>query len=680
MNAVRTTLGVLCIAVIAVCVALIGIRLAGNARLADLTEHNLYVLSDGTKAVLGKLNQPVTLKLYYSRTAALKGTENIRYFNNYYRYVRALLEEYVRLSGGQLRLEVIDPRPFTNEEQAAMEYGVKLLPITEDESFAFGLVAATELGKHKVIDLFQPERQELVEYDVTKVIAELMQRDRLAVGVLSSMPVAGEELSPYLVQMMQMQGQTPPAPWVVVQHLRQAYDIKPVEVKDGRLSQDVDFLLVVHPKEFDRQALFAIDQHVMAGGQLLVFVDPYCYADQPPSDPRNPYASMARHDPTSQLNMLLERWGVSMEAGQIAADRALGMSPGQQGNRMAARLPTLMMLTGQAPFNRTHPITRGLDQVKLFMAGVLRRTEPVGTTIEPLLQTTAPGATWRPGNPYELRSPDGEAIGRQLVETAEPVMLACIITGPMTTNFPNGLLLADSGEDADDPAGEAQAPTTDPATRPADGEPATRADTQPAPKTRRVEAIPTAAEGARVIVVADVDVISDMLAYQPTMFGMAQWGGNAPFVLNALDYLAGSGDLIAIRTRGQFARPFDRVDRIEELAARNTQDKVQEVQQRIAEYQAKLSQLGGGATPENMFLIENQAVQARRALEAELQAANRELRMLQVQRRQEVEQLGQRCQTLNMVAAPGALLLIAIVLAVIRYARARRYAARRVEP
>jgi ABC-type uncharacterized transport system involved in gliding motility auxiliary subunit len=659
--------GVVCIAIIAICTTLIAMKLVGNARVADLTQYKLYELSGGTRSILAKLNQPVKLRFYYASTAALKGPEDIRYFNNYANYVRSLLEEYVRLSHGRLKLEVIDPRPFSREEEEAQEYGLKRLPITQEEGFIFGLVASTELGKHKQIEFFQPERQELVEYDVSRTISDLMQCEKKTVGVIAGLPVAGEEMSPYLIQMLQMQGQNPPQPWTVITHLRQSYDVKVVQAKEGKLTEKVDYLMVIQPKELEPQTLFAIDQFVMGGGQLAVFEDPFCYADVPDRR-QNPYAT---GDASSSLNMLTAKWGVMMEEGKIAADRALGMSPGMQGNRPAAPLPTLLELRGKDVFNRNNPITRDLDSVHLFAAGALRKTGEAGMSVEPLLQTTRTGTTWKPDSLYQLRQMDGEAIRSKLLDGNGPVLLACAITGPFKSNYPDGLDIPDPNA-KDNPA-------TAPAGDPEEGNVASRPASRPAVKMLHLEAAKTAAAGARVIVVADVDMVSDMLAYTRSPFGIAQFGGNAPFVMNTLDFLAGSSELIAIRTRGQFARPFDRVDRIEEKAARDTEAEVEAIRARLTEYQTKLTQLEKGTTAENEALIENQALQARKTIEAEVTKANGEMRRLQARRHRSVEQLGQQLQTLDMVAAPGVLLLVAIVLAIIRYGRARRYAARRAE-
>ena len=75
----------------------------GKSWKLDITGQKIYTLSNGTKAILGKLNQPIVMKLYYAQTAAIKGPDQIRYFNNYYEFVKSLLEEYVAASNGMVK-------------------------------------------------------------------------------------------------------------------------------------------------------------------------------------------------------------------------------------------------------------------------------------------------------------------------------------------------------------------------------------------------------------------------------------------------------------------------------------------------------------------------------------------------------------------------------------------------
>jgi ABC-type uncharacterized transport system involved in gliding motility auxiliary subunit len=176
----------------------------GKGLKADVTDQNLYTLSEGTKTILGKLNQPITAKLYYAKTAALKGPDQIRYFNNYYHFVKDLLEEYESTANGMINLEVIDPRPFSEDEAQAMSYGLKRFRVTEEENFFFGLVLQTQFGVDKVIPFFTPDRQNFVEYDISYLIDSAITRQKKTVGILSSMEVTGDQVSGYMAQMMRM--------------------------------------------------------------------------------------------------------------------------------------------------------------------------------------------------------------------------------------------------------------------------------------------------------------------------------------------------------------------------------------------------------------------------------------------------------------------------------------------
>ena len=190
----RAILAVAFIVVIVVCAISISEN-AGRSLKADITEQQIYTLSQGSKAILAKLNQPIKLKLYYARTAAMKGPDQIRFFNNYYYFVRDLLEEYALAGEGMVKLEVIDPRPYSDDEQEALQYGLQRFQITEDENFFFGLVLQTEFGVIKTIDFFAPNRQSFVEYDISYLIDTAMTRQKKRIGVLSSLEVMGEEVT-----------------------------------------------------------------------------------------------------------------------------------------------------------------------------------------------------------------------------------------------------------------------------------------------------------------------------------------------------------------------------------------------------------------------------------------------------------------------------------------------------
>ncbi|MGO8704005.1 MAG: Gldg family protein [Candidatus Brocadiia bacterium] len=646
---IRNALAVLCVLVIALCLILV-LQKTVRGVSVDLTQEKIYTLSPGTRHILGQLSQPMTLKLYYSRTAAMKGPDAIRFFNSYYLYVRDLLEEYVKLSGGKLKLEVLDPRQYTDAEEEALQAGVKRFALSEEDVFFFGLVAQTAFGKVKVIPFFEPDRQDFVEYDISKLISTAVLRDKKKVGVLSSLELAGPEMSPYLMQMMRMQGREMPKPWTIITDLRETYDIETVPADADAIPAGLDFLMVVHPKDLPKKTLFAIDQFVMKGGRLMVFVDPFCVADQPRQQEPSQAAEPKR---SSDLNALLRGWGVEMEPDEIAADRLLAIKAQLGPNEPPSPLLPYMLLQDDC-FNRKEIITAPLHDVRVLFAGVLEEVPTAGVKVTPLLTTTSTGNVWKPAGPWELTAPNPEAIRRAVSDGTKPLMLACRLTGKFRTNFPNGL-----------PAEEKKEPA------PANGKPAE----EPKPKT--IEAVKEAPGEGVILVFADVDMISDMVAYREEFFGAEQQGDNAPLVSNALDFLAGSSDLIAIRSRGGFNRPFTVVDRIDREAEAATGDQVNALNERIKAYQDQLAKLGASATAGNEKLIAGEAVAQRKKVEEDIREAQKELRRLNAGKRARIEALGAKIETNDLVWAPAAVLLIAIVLAVVRFVRARRYIARR---
>ncbi|MHC4532248.1 MAG: GldG family protein, partial [Planctomycetota bacterium] len=296
---IRAIIGVILILVI-VFSAINVCQSIGRLLKLDVTEQKLYTLSGGTRAILAKLNQPIKVKLYYAKTAALKGPDQIKYFNNYYEFVRALLQEYAADAKGMIDLQVIDPRPFSDDEVQALRYGLRRFSITEEENFFFGLVVQTEFGIEKSIPFFSPDRQSFVEYDISYLIDTAITRERTKIGIMSSLPVMGEDMSGYMAQMMRMQGQRPKPPWTFVEQLRQRYEVTSVATDVNEI-KDVAILLVMHPKDLSEETLFAIDQFVLKGGRTIVCVDPHCFTDQ---QERRELQMGAPSKPGSDLNRL----------------------------------------------------------------------------------------------------------------------------------------------------------------------------------------------------------------------------------------------------------------------------------------------------------------------------------------------------------------------------------------
>ena len=652
----RAIIAVLFVGIIMFCAISIGQNIARSWNV-DVTRENIYTLSDGTKRILDKLNQPISIKLYYAKTAALKAPDAIRRFNEYYFFVKALLEEYAAYAGNTLNLQIIDPRTFSDEEQEALRYGLKRYQITENENFFFGLVAQTQFGSVKSIDVFTPDRQNFVEYDISYLIDTLITREKRKIGVLSFLPIMGDDTSGYMAQMMRMQGKQPQGPWMIVRQLKQQYEVNEIK-KDVDEIKDVDLLMVVHPKELPEKTLFAIDQFVLKGGRTIVCVDPHCFVDQPP-----PQAQMQGQMPSqkSDLNQLLTNWGVEMPQGKFAGDKELALTiPPQRPTERPQKLIGLLSLVPPECFNSNNVVSSTLNNVRLLFSGALEKVEieeQQHYRIEPLLQTTQKGNTFKVDNPYELMPQmlSGGRLMKHFTEGNKPVMMACLITGRFKSCFPEGIEVPKEK----DTEGKDEKDKTD-------GD----------PNMVRRTGLTEAAEGTdcAVAVFADVDFISDSIAYQQTFFGTAISGDNSALLLNTIENFSGSGDLISIRSRGNFRRPFTRVDEIEKKAEEKTADQEAEIQADIKKTQDELNKIVNEHKNKGEMIIDAAEFnKATSKLQLKLSEANKKLRDVQYQRRQEIEALGIKLRNFNMLLAPAVILAIAIMLSIRHKVLRRRY-------
>ena len=302
-----SALGLVAAAALAIGVNMLVDRLAPRARV-DLTQQQLYTLSGGTVSVLRGLQEPVTLRLFYSRRLGAA----VPAYGSYAERVRAMLEEYVAVSGGKVRLEVFDPEPFSETEDRALALGMQGVPVDQSgEQIYFGLAGSNLLDDERSIPFFQPERERFLEFDLTRLVYELSSPRRPVVGVMSTLPMNGDPR-----MMMMARGGPAPQPFAVMQTLRQFYTVQDVPLDAQRIADDIQVLMVVHPQGLSEATQYAIDQFVMRGGKLIVFVDPHSegQAGRPGPGGRPP-ANTA-----SELNRLLNAWGIDAPNEAVVLD------------------------------------------------------------------------------------------------------------------------------------------------------------------------------------------------------------------------------------------------------------------------------------------------------------------------------------------------------------------------
>ena len=546
----------------------------------DLTEQRLFTLSEGTRNVIRAIDEPVTLRLYVSRSLASR----LPSISGYVARVRDLLQEYEHAADGKIILTVIDPEPFSDEEDRAVAYGLSGLPLLDGEStFYFGLVGTNTLDDQEVIPRFTPDREEFLEYDLTKMIHTLGQAARPAIGLITTLPLDGRS------QQAMMMGR-PPQPWLILERIEELFDVRHLSAASlERVEEDVDVLMVVHPKGLPDGARYAIDQFVLGGGHALVFVDPNAEADMTPTVPGLPPLPGK-----SELEDLLAAWGLELDTARTVGDMQIGADvQARMGDRVATIRYPIWMNVPSPLLNPEDVVTADLGNLTFGSAGALVTLPDTGLTVSPLARTTPSGASLIDTNQVGPMA-DLEALIRDFRPDGTSYVLAARIGGKATSAFADGPpVTEEEGTDESEGADEGGASGSQ------------TAETAEAPA-----AAPHLGEGEiNVIVVGDTDLLQDQFWVQrQNLFGQSipiPISANGSFVVNALDNLTGSGDLIGIRSRGRFLRPFTVVNELRQDAELRFREKEKELLQRLQETEARLSELRTGEGDE-IVLTEDQ--------------------------------------------------------------------------
>ncbi len=635
---IRAIIGTLLVLIIVFSGISICRNAAGRLKI-DLTGQKLYTLSAGTKAVLGKINQPLTVKLFYTKTAAMKAPDQIKFFNNYYEYVKSLLEQYAAVSGGMLKLEIIDPRPYSDDEAEAIRWGLKQYRISDEESFFFGLVVQTQFGIEKTIPFFSPDRQTFIEYDISYLIDTAIAPQKKKIGILSSLPVMGEDASSYMAQLT---GRTPRPAWTIVEHLRSKFEVTGIAADVNDIN-NVDILLVIHPKNLPEQTLFAIDQFILKGGRTIICIDPYSFADYYyAADTSMASAGLPCN---SEVDVLLKNWGLKMPVNTFASDRDLLQIAQLTSNRGTE---TILVLNLRPDcFNKDNVITTELGDMRVLYAGALEEIhEPnqPNSNIKktPLIMTTNKGNTFSITSPYELHI-QPENLIRRFFDGSSPTVMGYLLRGRFKSSFPDGLEIKTQSDDPNNTI------------------------------TTKLEGLTEAKEDCAVAVFSDVDFISDTLAYNNhPLFGKLIAGDNSALLFNTIEDMCGSSDLIAIRSRGSLRRPFIVVNEIQKEADAKTQEEIDKRELAIASYRAQGQSIVSSAKGSELA-ISSQIAEKQRELDDKIYTVEQEINKIKMKRREQIDNLGMKLQNANTLAVPAAILIVAILLGIRGTLRKRHY-------
>jgi ABC-type uncharacterized transport system involved in gliding motility auxiliary subunit len=571
---------------------------------ADLTQNKLYTLTDGTKHLLSSLQEPVRLRLFLSQHLATR----VPRINSYATRVRELLGEYEREANGKLIVNVVDPEPFSPEEDRAVGYGLRGIPLDEESSFYFGLVATGSIDQEKVIPYLTMDREEFLEYDISRLIYQVANPKQKVVGLLSSIPMQGVPGMGHR-----------PQPWMVLEQIQQLFQVKTLTNGIKEIPADVDVLMIVHPKQLKDETLYAIDQYVLRGGRALVFADPDPEADRGPPVPMGMQTTAGRG---SQFSKQFDAWGVELVPGKVVGDLPLATRVRfeHEGRVEMLDYPVWINLPPEL-LNHEDIVTASLNgPVRLGTPGYLLPKKGATTKLTPLLQSTDHAAlidTVKLG-PFS----DPQDTVRDYKPTGKRYVMAARITGPVNSAFPDGPPKADASK---------QPAKTQQKEKPGDKD-----------KALSHAYLAKSKEDINVLVVADTDLLQDTFWVRVQDFLgnriAVPNAANGAFVINALDNLTGSGDLISIRSRGRYTRPFTRVNDLRQEAELQFRQKEQELLNKLDQTEKKLGELEHGKQQGSAILTEEQQQELTRFRQEKIRIRD-ELRHVRHELRKNIESL-----------------------------------------
>ncbi|MCY4155716.1 MAG: GldG family protein [Gammaproteobacteria bacterium] len=608
--------GIVLAAALAVALITISNNLFTGVRL-DLTDSRLFTLSRGSINIITSLEEPVNLDFYLSRKTMADFPQLVNYANR----VRDLLEEYAAKSEGNIRLSVIEPEPFSEEEDQAVASGLNGIAVNAagDRAY-FGLVGVNSTDDEATIPFFQASRENALEYDITKLIYNLANPEKRVIGVLSALPLFGDPARGIQER------------WAIINVMEEFFEVRNLGSNTSEIDEDVDVLMVVHPKNFSEQALFAIDQFLLRGGHAMLFVDPLAEGDNTEPDPANPYVMP---DLSSNLNVILEGWGVTVDTSKIAADIELAMrvqTQGARGPQETNYLPWLQL--GEQNLNRDDFSTSELNQVHVGTAGIIERQDDAAVALTPLLETTTESMKMERDMIFFQRDPNVMLANFKAENTA--LVLAARLSGAVPSAYPDGLPGADEEQDT---------------------------ATEESVKEGRID----------VVLVGDTDILADHFWIRMQNFFGVQIpqsiANNGDFVINTLDNLAGNTDLISLRSRGEFSRPFTVVEQIRRDAEARFRTQEQALQARLGETEQKIAQLQQEGGEGALLLSQEQAAEIEK-FRLEQIKTRKELRAVQHELQKNIERLGTQLKFINIGLIPLIIGLLALV-AGLRRARLR---------
>lgn len=632
--------------IISAAVILLSVNLYSGTALrhlkADLTEQGLFSISDGTHDVLRSIDEPIRVQIYFSRILGESAPSYARYFER----VRSTLTQYSDISGGRLELTFINPEPFSDAEDRAVAAGLRAVRLNQaGDNAYFGLSATNSTDIKEVVAFFNPQRESFLEYDLTKLIYKLANPKKRAVGIISSLPIHGARTR---------RGQTPA--WAFVAQLREFFQVHTLDTKIKKVPDGIDTLMLVQPDGLTPDALYAIDQFALSGGNILLFVDPVSEMR------RAGQSGLAAGAMFGDFNKLLKTWGIGFDTGKAIGDIAHARRvqfPGAGGRQPTVTEYVVWLALNKRNIDPRDVLSGGIERINMASAGFLTHVKGSKTKFAPILVTSSQ-AMIIDGNKVRFR-PDAVRLLRDYKPGGKPLALAARVSGETVSMFPAGPPKPKSKakpKAALKP--KAKATPADPAKMPAAPKAAAKAPAVAAKAKPKKPVSPTGKPHVKsgkvnIIAVADSDMLHDQFWVNIRQFlgqrVMIPSAHNAALVLNALDNLSGGTALIALRGRGVEDRPFHMVEGIRRDAEHRFRQKEQTLLAKLKGVEAQLTKVESKGAGGKVILTDADK-KAIEKFRTELISVRRQLREVKLSLRRDIDSLDSTLKFINIAGIP----------------------------
>jgi len=591
----------------------------------DLTEEKLFTLSDGTKKIISKLENPVNFRFYRSRSDNRMPVQLAGFAER----IRDLLDEYVKNSNGKITIEEFDPTPDSDAEDAAALDGISGQAMPDGEKLYLGL-AVTCLDKTVTIPFFFPHEEAITEYKITSAIDEAVSADKKKkIGIITELPILGGPMA------MFMRRNPRDDTWLIASELKRRFEIIQIKSDEEEIPKDLSALLIIHPKNISEKTLFAIDQYLMAGGKLLIALDSYCITESR----NNPQAMMGQPVPPGSSNIpkFLEKWKIEFSDTKVVAD--LNNSMRNINSPNAEVYPTVLDFRNFAEKN-SDPAISNINHVNMVYAGCFTGSPAEGLKLEKIIKASDNSALVD----SFLAEVGNDQVMKGFKKDMTEKILVAKLSGKFKTTFPDGK--PQSNND-----------------KPAESENAQGKDDKKVENTEKPKLLTESPETV-VILISDVDMFADDFCVQKQNFLgttiIQPFNDNLVLLQNIIEQLSGSPELLTIRSKNVIERPFTRIVSMLNQAQEKYQQEIQNLEKTREEVESKINELQRGKSGSQQFILTKEQKEQIEKYRKEAAMTAKKLKETRKELRKDIDELQIKLQIINAAAVPIALVAIGI--------------------